>query len=82
MGGRPHEEADVEGGLPHGAPVLHVPAVLGVQLGVSLGGLALYQTFQQLAPLKLEVKSTFAESLIKNRIEWKEKVKVHTRLKK
>ena len=30
VGGGPHQEADMEGCLPHRAPVLHVPAVLGV----------------------------------------------------
>ena len=33
VGGCPHQEADMEGGLPHRAPVLHVPAVLGVPCG-------------------------------------------------
>ena len=43
VGGGAHEEAHVEGCLPHGAPVLHVPAVLGEQLGVGLHSLTLHQ---------------------------------------
>ena len=35
------EEAHVEHGLPHAAPVLHVPAVLGVQLKCYLATRAL-----------------------------------------
>ena len=41
VGWGPHQEAHMEGCLPHCAPVLHVPAVLGEQLGVGLHSLSL-----------------------------------------
>ena len=64
----------MEGCLPHGAPVLHVPAVLGEHLGVGLVGLALDQAVQQRAALELEVKSSISKSLVM--IKRKTKVKL------
>ena len=40
----------MEDSLPHAAPVLHVPAVLGVELRVSLRAVALGQLGQDLGP--------------------------------
>ena len=40
--------------LSHVSPVLDIPAVLGVQVWVGLGAVALHQSGQQLTPLVLE----------------------------
>ena len=63
MVGGPHQEADVEDGLPHGPPVLHVPAVLSEPLRVRLPGVCPYQPGQQIAALELEVERLVSEVL-------------------
>ena len=63
MGGSSHEEANMEGCLPHGSSVLHVPAVLSEPLRVRLLGVRPYQPSQQLAVLELEVECLVTEGL-------------------
>ena len=63
VGGSSHEEADMEGCLPHGSSVLHVPAVLSEELRVALWAGPLHQLLQQLAALKLETESVVSQIL-------------------
>ena len=58
-----HQEADMEGCLPHGSSVLNVPAVLSEELRVALRAGSLCQLLQQLAALKLETESVVSQIL-------------------
>ena len=63
VGWSSHEEADMEGCLPHGSSVLHVPAVLREEVRVCLGTGALSQLLQQGAPFKLETEGRLSKLL-------------------
>ena len=63
MCGSSHKEADMEGCLPHSSSVLHVPAVLSVEVRVALWAGSLHQLLQQFAALKLETESVVSQLL-------------------
>ena len=58
----------MEGGLPHGSPVLHIPAVLSEEVRVSLLAGPLYQLLQQRASLELETESVVSEILQRHQV--------------
>ena len=63
MGWSSHEEADMEGCLPHGSPVLHIPAVFSEEVRMGLWAGSLHQLLQQLTSLELETESIVSEIL-------------------
>ena len=63
MGWSSHEEADMEGGLPHSSSVLNIPAVFSEEVRVALRAGPLHQLLQQLTSLELETESVVSEIL-------------------
>ena len=63
VGWSSHEEADMEGGLPYGSSVLHIPAVFSEEVRMTLRASPLYQLLQQLTSLELETESVLSEIL-------------------
>ena len=63
VGRSPHEEADMESSLSNTPPVLHIPAVLSVEVRMSVWSVSLSQTSQQITVLKLETEGSITQSL-------------------
>ena len=68
VGWSSHEEADMEGRLPHCSSVLNVPAVFSEEVRVGLRTGSLHQLLQQFAALELETESGVSQVLQQHQV--------------